>query len=158
MHFTGLVLVPGRSSCQYIYNWGLPAIDFLSFLIPLLTWMSHSSLITFHWSSTLGHCCLISFPPLCSCPRAPKDLSLGPSQTQVPSLLILATSFSNLQATPDFYLLLTGFLQCMPPPWTSPALCCVTLSCLCLVIFFLLQLCKRGKLLHSCLASQLRHK
>lgn len=151
MHFIGLVLVPGRSSCHYVYNWGLPAIDFF-FLISLLAWMSHSS---FHWSF---YCFLISFPPLCSCPTTPKNLSLGPSQAQVPFLPVPATSFSNLQATPDFYLLLIDFLQCMPPPWTSPALCYVRLHCRCPIQFFYSSFAKEAKLLHNYLPLQLIHK
>lgn len=76
MHFIGLVVVPMRSSCQYVYNVSLPAIDF-SFFMSILIWI-----LALHLSFPIEPPLLAvasSFHSLLSgWPTVPKDLSLIP--------------------------------------------------------------------------------
>lgn len=114
------------------HSWHLPAI--FSFLTSPLMWCLTSPL---YLSSNPSLLVAASPIPshLCGCPLTPKEVFLGLSQTQVCSSLISFTSVSNLQAASDFLLMLTGFLQDLPPPWSSPALYC-QMSCLCPTEFF----------------------
>lgn len=98
-------------------------LTYFSFLTSPMAWC-----LTSHFYLSIDPSLLVAASPipshLCGCPPTPKELFLGPSQTQVCSSLMSFISSSNLQAAPDFHLMLKDFLQYLPPPWRSPALYC----------------------------------
>lgn len=89
----------------FFHSWHLPAIDF-SFLTSPLAWcLTPHSYLSIDPSLLVAASLILSH--LCGCPLAPKELLLGPCQTQVHSSLISFTSCSNIQVAPDFHPMLT---------------------------------------------------